>query len=58
MDDVSDNMDVWMEMILEMKEKSFFSEMKRVAFRPGDTVLKSQPFAFVIIASHRCSSCL
>ena len=29
------------------------SEMKRVAFRPGDTVLKSQPFAFVIIASHR-----
>ena len=27
--------------------------MKRVAFRPGDTVLKSQPFAFVIIASHR-----
>ena len=29
------------------------SEMKRIAFRPGDTVLKSRPFAFVIIASHR-----
>ena len=33
-----------------------YSEMKRVAFRPGDTVLKSQPFAFVIIASHRYCS--
>ena len=47
---ISGSIEIW---IIYKICLSVCSEMKRIAFRPGDTVLKSRPFAFVIIASHR-----